>query len=37
MKRVEACLSGREDREGSFHRCGGPVWLVEACLYAGMT
>ena len=32
MKHVRACLSGREDRESSFHRCGSPVRLVQACL-----
>ena len=35
MKQVQACLSAREDRESSFHRCGGPVRLMQACLYAG--
>ena len=34
MKHVQACLSAREDRQSSFHRCGGPVRLVQACLYA---
>ena len=37
MKYVEACLSAREDRENSFHRCGGPVRLLQACLCAGRT
>ena len=37
MKTVQACLSCREDRDSSFHRCGGPVRLVQACLYAGKT
>ena len=37
MKPVQASLSGRGDRESSFHRCGGPVWLVEAGLCAGKT
>ena len=37
MKLVQACLSGREGRESSFHVCGGPMWLVEACLCAGKT
>ena len=37
MENVKACLSSREDRESSFHRCGGPVRLVQACLYAGKT
>ena len=25
MKHVQACLNAREDRESSFHHCGGPV------------
>ena len=33
MNPVRASLSGREDRESSFYRCGGPVCLVEACLW----
>ena len=32
MKHVEACLCAREDRESSFHRCGGTVRLEQACL-----
>ena len=35
MKQVQACLSAREGRESSFHRCGGPVRLMQACLCAG--
>ena len=35
MKHVEACLSSRDDRESSFHRCGGSESLVQACLCAG--
>ena len=35
MKHEQACLSAREDRESSFHRCGGPVKLVQACLCGG--
>ena len=35
MKDVKACLSAREDRVSSFHCCGGPVSLRQACLYAG--
>ena len=35
MKQVQACLRAREDRESSFHRCGGPVRLMQACLCAG--
>ena len=33
MKHVLPCLSAREDRENSFHRCGEAVRLVQACLY----
>ena len=29
---VKASLSAREDREKSFHHCGGPVRLEQACL-----
>ena len=35
MKLVQACLSVRKQLEGSFHHCGGPVRLVQACLCAG--
>ena len=34
MKHVQACLNTMED---SFHRCGGPVRLVQSCLGAGNT
>ena len=34
MKRVQACLIAREDRESN---CGGPVWVALACLCAGKT
>ena len=37
MKHVEACLSARDDRENSFHHCGGTVRLVQACLRARNT
>ena len=37
MKHVLAYLSAREDRETSFHHCGGPVWLAQACLCARKT
>ena len=37
MKYVEACLSAREDRQSSFHRCGCLVRLVQACLCEGKT
>ena len=32
VKCVEVCLSAREDRESSFHRCGCPVRLLQATL-----
>ena len=35
MEHVQACLSGRDDRESSFDRSGSPVLLVQACLCAG--
>ena len=35
MKHVGACLSSRDNRESSFHRCGGREILVQACLCAG--
>ena len=31
---IQACLCARKDLESSFHRCGGPVKLVQACLRA---
>ena len=34
MKHVEAYLIARDDRESSFHRCGGRVSQVQACLCA---
>ena len=34
-KHLQACLGALEDRESSFHRCGGPVKLVKDCLFAG--
>ena len=37
MKHMQACFNVREDQESSFHRCGGPVRLVQACLYAVKT
>ena len=37
MKHVQASLSGRQNRESSFHHCGGPVRLVQACLCAEKT
>ena len=37
MKYLQACLSAREDRESSFHRCGGHVRMVQACLCAVKT
>ena len=35
MKHVEAYLSSRDDRESSFHRCGGRESIVLAGLCAG--
>ena len=29
MESLQACLSGREDRESSFHHCGSPLSLVH--------
>ena len=29
MKRLRACLSAREYRKSSLHRCGGLVMLVK--------
>ena len=37
VKHVQAFLSAREDRESSFHHCGGPVTLVQAGLCEGRT
>ena len=37
MKHVETSLSARDDRESSFHHCGGRVRLVQARLCAGKT
>ena len=34
MKHVQACLSVREDRESSLHRCVGPLRFLQACLCA---
>ena len=36
-KQVQACLSAREDRETSLHRCRGPVRLVQAFLCEEIT
>ena len=35
MKHVQACLCAKENRESSFHRCCGPVRLVQACFCEG--
>ena len=35
MKHVEDCLSSGDDRDSSFHHCGGRESLVQACLCAG--
>ena len=37
MKHVQAGLSAKKDLESSFHHCGSPVKLVQACLCAGST
>ena len=37
MKQLHAILCATENRESGFHRCGGPVRLVQALLYAGKT
>ena len=37
MKHVQVRLSGREDRESRFDRCGSPVRLAQACLRAEKT
>ena len=37
MKLVQAFLIVRKELEDSFHNCGGPVRLVQACLCAGKT
>ena len=37
MKQVQACLSAKEDRESSFHHCGGHLRPVQARLCAGKT
>ena len=34
MRHVLLCLTARNNRESSFHHCGGPVKLVQACLRA---
>ena len=35
MEYLQPCLSPRKSRESSFHHCGRPVMLVQACLDAG--
>ena len=37
MKKVQACLSAREDGQSSFNICGRPVRLMQACLSEGKT
>ena len=37
MKHVQSCLSARKYGEGTFHRSGGLVKLVQACVYVGKT
>ena len=35
MKLVQAGLCATKDLQSSFHHCGGPVKLIQACLSAG--
>ena len=35
MKHKQARLSFRKELQSSLHYCGGPVRLVQACLYVG--
>ena len=37
MKHVQAYLSASKHVESSFHHCGSPVKLVQACLFARNT
>ena len=37
MELVQGSLGVRKELEGSFHHCGGPVKLMQACLCAGKT
>ena len=37
VKHVHSCLSGSKDWQSSFHHCGNPVKLVQACLCVGST
>ena len=37
MKIVQARFSFRKELQSSFHCCGSPVKLVQACLRAGKT
>ena len=37
MKHVKARLSFRKELQSSFHHCGSPVSLVQACSCAGKT
>ena len=37
VKHVQASVSARAYRQSSFHRCGGPVRLVQVCLCAENT
>ena len=37
MKDVQACSCARKHQETSFHICGAPVKLVQACVYAANT
>ena len=33
VKQEQACSNSSKDGESSFHHCGGPVKLVQACLW----
>ena len=35
MEYVQPCLSARKSKERSFHPCGRPVRLMQACLNVG--
>ena len=37
QKHVLTSLIATEDRQSSFHHCGGPAKLLQACLCAGNT
>ena len=37
VKHLQSWLSASKNGENSFHYCGSPVKLVQACLWAGNT